>query len=439
MSADLVAKVKGWRRVEDVSHPSIPDVGERLAWVQKFLQEHGAPLLQEATHTVLEKYPDWWAPKETTHGLCVSEDGTLDILYRCISDLYSMGIPLTLAEQYSREFKYAQDVVIWGTSDVTVKAEELIGQDSPFMKLFGEVMGELYPQKETEEGEHGFLDVVIFDSTGKSITKDIMTTSMRLVWPKLVVNDRRAPQISDYLAVKFKASKDKDIKALEQRMHTYSKDNTWDKVFSEEMPRRGAGMRMPLCDRVSPAPIKVPENRPFKPLRIVRFSYNEKELLTIEPICDGSEITGEQWMKVGCIRQERGTPLTDWVPPKPSTNSRIPERADIRTKGGSGGPGGHGTPAPEVRDIEVRILRSADECNQTISATMGSPQRAWTWGRLVWKQDGNEPGSIEFDPSSMMVRIAGKAHQIRELKDIVDPLTMAPDPSRSAMSPDASA
>merc|ERR1719399_2299227 len=127
-------------------------------------------------------------------------------------------------------------------------------------------MGEVFPKVE-------FLDVAIFNATGVAKTKGVHKTSIRFVWSNIIVDKDRAAKIRGYMVHKFKESKEEAILKLTEEMTASSKENQWHSVFNDVIYFGRYGIRMPLADRVSPAPMKRPEGRPFKPYAVLRFNY----------------------------------------------------------------------------------------------------------------------------------------------------------------------
>merc|ERR1719498_2061044 len=97
------------------------------------------------------------------------------------------------------------------------------------------------------------------------------------------------------------ASKDRVIRRLTQRMRACSDENSW---FTVLAPWNESRQRMPFCDRVSPAPLKKPEQRPLKPVGVFRFNYKEGEVESVEAIRDKDGLEGLDWLKLGCVRRD---------------------------------------------------------------------------------------------------------------------------------------
>jgi len=440
-----VARAKKFREVDNLEHESIQNVPELLESISKFLQEHETASTNDCTHTVFENYSDWWVSAKPTYKLAVAEDNTVDQLHWMIAQLYDLGIPLTLTEKRTPVIRLIQEVEIWGTEDETVTAAELVNTEGAFLKLLGTVMGMVFPN--LPQGQD-FLDCVVFDATGLARKKGIQKTSVRFVWSSIVVDRSRAGKIYDYILHKFMDSEDPEIKAFEERVKGYNeKENQWNNIFNDGIYFGRHGIRMPLCDRVSPAPFKKPENRPFKPVGVIRFNYQEGQLQNIETMCDHTSFTGAEWVKLGHIRRDAGQELTDWVAPvltgaaasrtrpqgdrgdrgyvpRAEPGTRQPGQARIRTSGGSGERPFRAQPRSDQQvraENLITVSREFDgslaEFRDQIEKVMGGQQGSnFTEDeeRLVWQQTG-DTGRIEMKASNKRVYISGKPHQVRSL------------------------
>ena len=461
--AELVARVKKFREVESLQHENIQNVPELLEKISKFLQDHETSITNDCTHTVFDNYSDWWMNNKPTYKLSVAEDNTVDQLHRMVAQLYDLGIPLTLTEKRTQVIRFIQEVEIWGTQDDCVSASELVDCQGAFMKLLGKIMGEIYPGQ-----PNNFLDCVIFDSTGLSRTKGIMKTSVRLVWSSIVVDRTRAGKIYDYVVFKFKDSQDPDIKALEERfLKLNSKDNQWNNVFSDSVYFSRLGVRMPLCDRVSPAPLKKPEKRPFKPLGVIRCNYsiteNGNEFQFAERF-PSDALTREEWIKIGCVRLDAGVEQTEWqapnfVPPTASRNrtggtgggvndrdyvraepgARQPGAVRRRTMGGSDRPSRPQTRSHQQTQQETLVtvqrefegsLAGFREHLEKAGLIKDKENITEDAERLVWRQPG-DTGRIEMKASNHRVYLTGKAHQVRSLCRTVTPFCRPADDAAS--------
>uniref|UniRef100_A0A7S4PSJ7 SH3 domain-containing protein n=1 Tax=Alexandrium monilatum TaxID=311494 RepID=A0A7S4PSJ7_9DINO len=432
---DLVLRAKKFREVEAVQHESVPNVGEALEKWSKFLQEHETPSANDCTHTVFDNYSDWWMGSKPNYKLAIAEDNTLDMLYKCIGQLYDLGIPLTLAEKRTPEIRFVQDVEIWGTKDAAPSLEDIMSTESKFARLLGKTMGEIYTGQ-------NFLDVVVFDATGMSRTKGVMKTSARLVWSSIIVNKDRAAHIRDYVVHRFKESKDEDIRALEAKMLTYNRDNHWNGIFCDALYFGRFGIRMPLCDRVSPAPLKKPEQRPFRPVGVFRFKFEGGDVQEVEQICGKDDLEGCEWLKIGCIRRDAGSELTEWTLPSwkgeraprtvnnshtqstvtaTSLASRGGGQVKPRTKGGSGDNDRSNRLRPTREQerqttVEREFDGTLDEFRERLEAALGKQEGEITQveGQLTWRKEADGM-QITFKSSNRRVYIVGTVHQIRAL------------------------
>lgn len=436
--SDLIAKAKKFREVDVVQHKSVPNVPETLENIFKFLQEHETPSMNDCTHTVFDNYADWWTGQKSSYKLAIAEDNTLDTLHRFISNLYDLGIPLTLTEKRTPEIRFVQDIEIWGTTTDSITVEDLMHTDKKFTRLLGQTMGEIFPN-------HEFLDVVVFDASGLSKTKGVKKTSVRLVWSSIVVDKERAARIRDYVVHKFKDSKDEEIKNVEKQIQHFNNDNQWNSVFSDAIYFGRFGIRMPLNDRVSPAPLKKPEMRPFAPFGVIRFLYADGDLQDVEEVCKGNGLEGVDWLKIGCIRRDAGTPLTEWVAPTwkgeraprtcvsmMSIASRTPGQVKIRTKSGSETTSVRVKPRdPQQKTEKERLVTverefdgTVEEFRERLEQQLGKQTEesiSQEGGNLVWRQSGETGARIEFKASNKRVYIIGKAHQIRSLLNVIAP------------------
>lgn len=190
----LVRELRGGEQVQD----SDRDTLERF---RAFLWSHEAESVRTASHSVLENYPDWWCRgRRAPPGLAIEDTVDLEEFYRIAGELHRMGIPLTLAERRSIAFRLFQDVEVWGTRDSAMAAQELVGPESGLCTMLGRLVGEAFP------GHGGFLDATVFDATGFSQTKGIMKTSLRFVWPSIVVDSDRAARLRDLIVHRLTAA-----------------------------------------------------------------------------------------------------------------------------------------------------------------------------------------------------------------------------------------
>lgn len=290
---ELVALAKRVHGVDLLETQSPDDVVQLLEFASKFLRAHETHSFNDCTHTVFENFKDWWVGGRPTYKLAVVEDNAVETLYQIIGQLHNLGIPSTLNEKRSSVFRFVQEINIWGKQEETVVCQELIDPESAFVKLLGAVMGMVFPKQ-------GFWDCLVFDATGFSKTKGIMSTSVHLVWPEIIVDKSRALRVRDYLVHKFKDSQDTNLKAFEERIEGLQTNrNQWCDIFNDAIYSDQIGIRMPFCDCVTPAPVKKPENRPFNPIAVVRFQYQGSQFQGIEHVCEATDLTGEDWSKFG--------------------------------------------------------------------------------------------------------------------------------------------
>eukprot|EP00931_Biecheleriopsis_adriatica_P068542 TRINITY_DN4248_c0_g1_i1.p1 TRINITY_DN4248_c0_g1~~TRINITY_DN4248_c0_g1_i1.p1 ORF type:complete len:627 (+),score=114.76 TRINITY_DN4248_c0_g1_i1:31-1881(+) len=428
-------------REGELKNPEDPDLYEKLQQVYQFLTDHETASANDATHEVLEGFLDWWVGPRSTKRLAIVEDNTVDTLYKYMAMMYDMGVPMTLGEKRSKEFKLVQDIELRGTKEARLQVEELINAESKLFHLLGHEMGELYPKQEK-------LVVVVFDGSGINSRNGLMATTVRLVWPDVIVDKERAIQIMDYLAHKLKNSTDDGIKAMETHMQTFSEANVWKNAFVDSIYCGPMYVRMPLNDSVSMPPLMRVEKRAFKPLAVWQFEKIEGKQ-ALHPIWSDSTrqsdtLESNDFFQLGCIRCPLGTPLTEWQAPtfkgeqRPrgtymsgSNNSsgaapsRTGSHVRVRTMGGSDGPAkNRGGPARDGRRQEEQPKTYEREFNGTVEEfrekmdkTLGSAGTAEVddQGKFVWTQQGESGARIEFRPGNRRVYYIGKDHQCRSL------------------------
>jgi len=414
------------------------EVDERvLEEIREFLQSHVAESSQTATHTILENYPDWWAAgRKAPAGLKIEQPQEVEELFRHIGTLFSVGIPLTLAERRTQGFRLFQDIEAWGTRETTLKAEDILGPDCCLSSLFGKTMGEIYPGRD-------FLDVAIFDATGMSQTKGTRKTSLRMVWPGLVVDAERAARIRDVLVhrLTIAASEGGPIADLETRFKDLNQVNAWHSVVSDAAYGARAGVRMPLCDRVSPMPLRAPERRPFLPVGVLRFTFTSDGKMKPEWLCRQTELDNLEWLKIGSLRQSGQASLTDWEVPSYPGGVVAPlgaprgGRVKVRTAGGSEGSGGMrlrtgagAKPPPERAGQLVTVQRRFNGTVEQFCEQMEQHMGKWTVevdGSFVWKQPGGNEARIVLFTDDKRVQVIGRPNQVRSLVLIVSPFTDA--------------
>ena len=133
----------------------------------------------------------------------------------------------------------------------------------------------------------------------------------------------------DYLAQKLSNSADEDIKTLESRMKGLSDHNNWKNIFADSIYFGSVAIRMPLNDSIAQAPLMRPEHRAFKPLNIFSFPISNNSQMqeiqeTYNHTGEGDSFESREFIKMECIRTPTGTPLTDWVRPHWTGESRPP-------------------------------------------------------------------------------------------------------------------
>lgn len=442
----------------------VQGLAEQLEQISKFLQEHETPSSQECTHEVMLGFMDWWVGPKSTKKLAIVEDNTLDTLYKHITAMYLKGVPLTLGEKRTQEFRFLQDIEIRGARDGAMAAQELISEQNSVLRLIGQAMGELYPSLKQN------LDVIAFDGSGFNSVIGVMQTSVRLVWPKIVVDRQHALHIMDFITNKLIHSPDESVRTIQTRMKSFHQDNIWKSVLIDSIYCGTAIIRMPLNDHVTPPPVQKPEKRPYKPMGVFRMKFEtptSTEVQSIEVI-SGAEIDseqglgGEDWLKLGSIRQDLGTPLTPFFSPsfkaetRPShsgysssaTSGARPERTGgqvkIRSNFGSDdrvkkGPR-PGNPGPRVEEKDHKSERSfpgtLEEFRDHIQTCLGSggtievDEEAKV---LSWKQTADaNTANIVFRSHNHRVYIQGKEHQVRSWVAALGAfITAVPDPNGS--------
>ena len=440
---DVIARVRKWREVQSIQHGS----AETLERVKKFMQDHETVSTNDFTHTVFDCYYDWWIDPKSSFKLQVVDDSAIDLLNWCIAQCYDLGVPLTLAEKRTPEIRFVQDLSIWGTETAAVKVDELVVSDGCFMNLLGQTMGTVFTESE-------FLDLVIFDATGFSKTKGVMKTSLRFVWSGIVVDKERALRIHDYVVHKFKETAQEDVKALLFRMHDCNRDNVWNAIFSDEVYQGRHGVRMPLNDRVSPSPMKAPENRPFAPVSVLRFMYQEGKLQRAERIAEKENLETVGWVKIGSIRQVAGTPLMQWTEPqwqgpRPTRGhvaqgnqggltvaspaaagaARSAGQVKLRTRNGSDGyeprprVPRNGPAVKEERRVELEreFDGTMDEFKEKLVEKLG--QENWNFTQddyaLTCTKAGDGNAQIVFKAKSKRVYVSGTQQQVRIVLSVI--------------------
>jgi len=421
-----------------------------LEKIRVFLTSREAESAKVATHTVLENYPDWWVNgRRAPPGLDVQGSEDLKELYRCMGALFSLGIPLTLAERRTTAFRLFQDVEAWGTREAAIPMEDLIGTDTALTRLIGTVIGEVFP------GHAGFLDVAVFDATGLSQTKGVRKTSVRLVWPGIVVDSDRAARVRDLLVHRLAAASKEEgpIADLEARLKGLSSSNLWHSVIGDAAYASRANVRMPLCDRVSPLPLRAPEHRPLAPVGVIRFTFGSDGKMHGEWLCRQGELDDAEWIKIGALRQPEEAQLTEWSVPAWQGSQPVPPsstrtgRVKVRTAGGSDGGGGLRLRATKVSanqperagqllTVERCFTSDADQFCEKMDEHLGKAM-VEPDGAFVWKQPGGDARIVLY-ADDKRVKVVGRPNQVRSLVVIVAPFTEeAPGLGLSATGPTA--
>uniref|UniRef100_A0A7S0FYC1 SH3 domain-containing protein n=1 Tax=Pyrodinium bahamense TaxID=73915 RepID=A0A7S0FYC1_9DINO len=407
-----------------------------LEEIRAFLWNHEVESARSSTHTVLENYPDWWVKgRRAPPGLEIEREGDLEELYRHAGTLYDLGIPLTLAERRTPMFRLFQDVEAWGTREAAMAVEDLIGPETALTRFIGTVIGEVFPQNS------GFLDAAVYDATGLSQTKGVRKTSLRLVWPGVVVDADRAARVRDLLVHKLAgaAAEGGPMADLEAQLREHSPANAWHGVFGDAAYAGRSNVRMPLCDRVSPLPLRAPEHRPLAPVGVLRFAFTGEGKMKVEWLCRQAELDAKEWIKIGCVRQLGDVQLTEWTVPAWPGNQPIPPsstrtgRVKVRTAGGSEGGGGlrlrttKTAPTPEragqLLTVERRFSGAADQFCEKMEQHLGKGS-VEPDGAFVWKQPNGDARIVMYSDDKR-VKVIGRPNQVRSLVVIVAPFTEA--------------
>jgi len=419
---------------------------EQLEQICRFLQDHEVQSYNDCTHEVLLGYPDWWISQRSTKRLAIVENNTLDTLYRYISTMYEKGVPLTLGERRTTEFSLIQDIQLRGGKDEMIAYQDLIGTQNKFLRVIGQAMGELYPSFKESNAN---LDAFVFDGSGFESNAGVQQTLVRIVWPAIIVDKDRAGRIMDFMTNKLIRSEDPEISALETRMKGLHEGNKWGSIWDDAIYMRRESIRMPFNDNVSRPPMQKPEKRPFRPVGAFRFKWTDPtaaDLDRIELIASGQDLTGEEWLKLACVRRDHGTPLTDWKAPsftgeqrargytpsepREGAPSRTGGQVRVRTEGGSptgpGGGGGRGRGGPArfpgaervsaIETIERSFIGNLEEFRSQVDAVLSEGGEIRVDGEvLTWTQHGESPARIEFRAHNRRVYIIGQANQTRSL------------------------
>mmetsp|Transcript_89106 Transcript_89106/g.229967 ORF Transcript_89106/g.229967 Transcript_89106/m.229967 type:complete len:558 (+) Transcript_89106:52-1725(+) len=408
-----------------------------LAEIRRFLQSHEAENVRASTHTVLENYPDWWTRnRRAPPGLLIEEQDDLEELYRHAGTLHALGVPLTLGERRTAAFRFFQDVEVWGSREASMPADQLIGPETALTRLVGSVVSEVFLQ------QGGFLDAAVYDASGLSQTKGVRKTSLRLVWPGVVVDAERASRVRDLLVhrVRSLASEGGALAELEASLLEHSQANGWHSVFADAAYSPKSLVRMPLSDRVSPLPLRAPERRPLSPIGVLRFTFAGEGKMKVEWLCRKAELQGAEWVKIGSLRQPADQKLTEWAVPAWPGNQPIPPsstrtgRVKVRTAGGSDGGGGlrlrnkeNNCSPPEragqLLSVERRASGTPEEFAAKVEHHLGKAT-VEADGSLVWKQPNGDARIVLYG-ADRCVKVIGRPNQVRSLVVLVSPYTEA--------------
>lgn len=408
--------------------------------VRNFLWEHEAETSRSATHLLLENYPDWWVRgRRAPPGLDLQSEAACQELQRHAGMLYSLGIPLTLAERRTPVFRLFQDLEAWGTREVAPPVEDLIGPDTALTRLIGSVIAEVFP------GHGGFLDAAVYDASGLSQTKGARKASLRLVWPGLLVDADRAMRVRDLLVNRLASScaEGGQLAELEAQLKKANPANVWHSLVGDAAYGSRASVRMPLNDRVAPLPLRGPEKRPFAPVGVLRFSFSTEGKVKTEWLCREEDLDPAEWIKIGSLRQNDEAAMTEWSVPAWQGNQNIPPsaarnaRVKVRTAAGSDGPGQGGGlrvrgAKPQVQPERAGQLTTVERCFTIPAAELCEKMEQHLGkagiepdGALVWKQP-NSDARIVMYKEDQCIKVIGRLNQVRSLVLVVAPYTEAP-------------
>ncbi|CAK0844493.1 unnamed protein product [Prorocentrum cordatum] len=138
-------------------------------------------------------------------------------------------------------------------------------------------------------------------------------TSLRLVWPDIIVDLERAHKIRALL-VNSLSSISSDLVCplgvLQSRLLHLCDQNCWGNVVGNSMfSLFRNGVRMPLCDKFFKFANEVFGKRPFVPVGILRFTYGLDGKLAQKSWLRQA-MTSMEWLQLGCLRQPTHTSLT---------------------------------------------------------------------------------------------------------------------------------
>jgi len=428
---------------------------DELAEISGFLNSHHAESTKEATHLILENFPDWYAAGKAggrrappglffEHGSQEEED-----FFKHAATLFGMGIPLTLAERRTSTFRLFQDIDIWGSANDAMSVTRLLSPESCFVSLLGKAMGEVFPPSLTT-GDNSFLDASIYDASGTSQTKGLRKTSLRIVWPAVHVDADRALRFRDFLITRLQAASAEEgspVAALESEIRQHNAQNSWHSVLGDVAYGQRAVVRMPLNDRVSPLPLRAPEGRAFRPTGVMRFGNlpgqsGKKAIMKIEWLCKEGELEIADWIKIGSVRLGDTESLTEWkVPTLPSgpllAGVTRGARVKVRTQAGSDGGGGlrvagamnqRTTPlerAGQIVEVHRKFGANWDMKNfcEKMAKQCGESSLQDN-GVVIWKNPTND-ARIEMHEEDRKITVVGKPNQVRSLIVFVSQFTEA--------------
>jgi hypothetical protein len=353
---------------------------------------------------------------------------------------------MTLAERRSPVFRLFQDLDIWGSAESAVEVEQLLNPESPLVSLIGKAVGEVFPPTASASSSP-FLDASIYDASGTSQTKGLRKTSIRLVWPAIAVDADRALRFRDFLISRLQAaataSSEGPIAELDAQLRQSNAQNSWHSILGDAAYGQRSAVRMPLSDRVSPLPLRAPEGRPFHPVGVMRFNFAEtgKIKMKVEWLCRQGELESADWLKIGCVRLDEKSPLTEWVVPSLPVSPMMAgaargARVKVRTQGGSDGGGGlrmargvvKSTPLERAGQIvEVHRRFGANWDTQTFCEKMEKQCGQSTLqpdGTVTWKNPTND-ARIEMHEEDRKITVVGKPNQVRSLIVFVSQFTEA--------------
>ena len=423
LDEDLLAHTREVRKEDQLQvEPGL------LESIRAWLQSHEADSTLSATHTVLENYPDWWSRnnrRSQLPGLAISGDD-LEDLYQHVGRLHDLRIPLTLQERRTPLFRFFQDIEAWGSTKDSISSDRLVGTNADLTRLIGTFMGKVFPPN----GNRLFLDAAVFDTTGVEQTKGLRKTSLRLVWPSIIVDQDRAITVQTSLVHQLTIANEDGgaLAELQAELQTHNRDNAWYRVFSDgPYGNNRPGVRMPLCDSVSPLPLRAPEKRPFVPVGMLRFSYtSENQLKAIEWLCKQEELNAHEWVKLGTIRVMDATVQLSRYEAPAAQNRPAPKgttktgRIKVRTVGGSDGAEARREPrrvleqrAGTTVTVKRRLAVGPDLFCEKMERQMGqasmNPDGAW-----VWRQPNGE-AHITMYAEDRRITVVGLCNQVRSL------------------------